>query len=329
MQATRKILLPFILICIFGIELPTKTHAQIPPSNIMTLAWNPDGTLIAAGGMTGLLQIYDASAQIQFEFSNITEDIYSVVWSPDGTKIATGGTDKIVRIWNIQDPNYEPYALIAELSGHEDTILSVAWSPDSANLMSVSRSEYYTMRLWDAVNFQSDALRQYQISNLFAAAWSPDGYTVILSSEVGLFIFSDPFAIDIADLGVYLFGEFIHTQAMAQSGNGGQLVAGTRVGEVYILDMSSHAIWNTFDLHSHWVYSAAWNPINNLITTLAYDEPITIWDANTGSVIREISTGFYGAAAWSPNGEWLAYTDVNGTLKLMPAPILATTETTH
>ena len=73
--------------------------------------------------------------------------VQSVAFSPDGgTRIASGFNDNTVRIWDAATgtPIGEP------LLGHPGIVRSVAFSPNSALL--VSGSEDRTIRVWDTVS---------------------------------------------------------------------------------------------------------------------------------------------------------------------------------
>jgi WD40 repeat protein len=54
-------------------------------------------------------------------------------WSPDGTRLASAANDKTVRVW---DP--ETGTELHQLSGHTNSVVSVAWSPDGTRLASAS-----------------------------------------------------------------------------------------------------------------------------------------------------------------------------------------------
>jgi WD40 repeat protein len=57
--------------------------------------------------------------------------------------LATGSYDDTVRLWDITSPDHPS----AKLTGHTDTVFSVAFSPDGHTLASVSRDN--NVRLWD------------------------------------------------------------------------------------------------------------------------------------------------------------------------------------
>ena len=60
-----------------------------------------------------------------------------------GRRLASGSADKTVRVWNLRQPTAAPTVL----QGHDDAVLSVAFSPDGQSLASGSRDK--TVRLWN------------------------------------------------------------------------------------------------------------------------------------------------------------------------------------
>jgi roadblock/LC7 domain-containing protein len=67
---------------------------------IAALAWSPDGALIAVGGASPEVTVYNAeSGQRVSACKGHKAGIYSVVFSPDGQTLATGGFDGQVRLY--------------------------------------------------------------------------------------------------------------------------------------------------------------------------------------------------------------------------------------
>ncbi|TMO74237.1 hypothetical protein CWC16_19505, partial [Pseudoalteromonas sp. S3776] len=72
---------------------------------MQSVAYNPDGTRLAAGGFDRKVRIYDgmipASPLHTIEARGF---VYSVAYSPDGTYLAAGGADNMVRIYDGMAP---------------------------------------------------------------------------------------------------------------------------------------------------------------------------------------------------------------------------------
>src|SRR5262249_13639074 len=97
-------------------EGPTK---NIPhPREVLTVVFNPQGTLLATGCFDGQLRIYDVAKgtltrQIAAHTKPNDTSIYGVAWSPDGKQIVTGSIDYSLKLWDANTG-----ALVREFKGY-------------------------------------------------------------------------------------------------------------------------------------------------------------------------------------------------------------------
>ncbi len=75
-----------------------------------------------------------------------------MVYSPDGTKIASASIDNTVKIWNAQTGQ-----CVSTLTGHNDPVLSVCFSPCGTKIVSGGGLETMdrgngdcSIRIWDS-----------------------------------------------------------------------------------------------------------------------------------------------------------------------------------
>src|SRR5574341_1167273 len=103
-----------LVILVFNLTLATSGFSQensLHPNNIRSLAWSPNGKLIALGIANGTIVLKDVSGQTitTFQTNNgIPADPSvwlssgvpdSLVWSPDSRYLAIG-EKKIVEVWD-------------------------------------------------------------------------------------------------------------------------------------------------------------------------------------------------------------------------------------
>ncbi len=84
-----------------------NTLAHVDEERYMrSVAWSPDGTLLAAGGMAGIIGLWEIhsstedslAVRLQSELRGHTSDIFTLAWSPNGKVLASGSMDNDVRL---------------------------------------------------------------------------------------------------------------------------------------------------------------------------------------------------------------------------------------
>ncbi|MFF1421079.1 protein kinase [Streptomyces sp. NPDC058280] len=155
---------------------------------IPSLAFSPNGKLLAVGTDGGMVGLWDVAKrrQVGLTHGDRIKTIESVAFSPDGKLLATGGGDG-VRLWDADNgkEQIEEVAVLAD----EASIGHVAFSPDGRTLASASYnffppvpSEGYSVQLWDV---SSSKVRKtlYNSKEIWGLAFSPDGKTLATTDE--------------------------------------------------------------------------------------------------------------------------------------------------
>lgn len=144
---------------------------------VMSVAFNTDGTLLAAGGGS-TITVWDVeAATITAELETEISDISSVAFSPDGATLVYGGADAAAWVWDLADDTH------AWLEGHDGQVNALAFSPDGGMIISGDAS---SVRLWDAATGENLAtLASPSDLPVHSVAFSPTGTLIASGGEAG------------------------------------------------------------------------------------------------------------------------------------------------
>ncbi|MGP1384816.1 MAG: NACHT domain-containing protein [Thainema sp.] len=111
---------------------------------VWRLAWSPLGNLLASGSYDNTLKLWQVQANA-VDCVRILEHpgvVSAIAWHPQGNLLATGCHDSIIRLWVPTTGE-----CIAELKGHENQILALAFARSGRYLYSSGEDE--TLKIWD------------------------------------------------------------------------------------------------------------------------------------------------------------------------------------
>jgi WD40 repeat protein len=192
---------------------------------VLTVAFSSDGRLLASSS-DATVRFWDVADPSRATPLGQPLTCYSAAFSPDGRTLACGGGgqaegNKLVQLWDIADPSHATFLGQPQLlSGHDEPVRSVAFSPDGRILVSSSADR---TRFWDVANPSNITHLAYLFGGGRSMAFSRDGR--ILTSNEGLLNVADPSKVTGLDYSTGLTNEVL---SMALSPDGRTLASGGR-----------------------------------------------------------------------------------------------------
>src|SRR5262249_33270968 len=140
-------------------EAPTMNFAH--PREVLSAAFNPQGTMLATGCGDGQIRIFDVPKKTLLrQIAVLTKPpdtaIYNVAWSPDGKQVVTGTIDNSMKLYNAETGalvrEFKAYKVKEFEKGHQDSVFAVAFSPDGKQIASGSAGFERIIKIWNVAD---------------------------------------------------------------------------------------------------------------------------------------------------------------------------------
>ncbi|MFF0517344.1 AAA family ATPase [Actinomadura nitritigenes] len=260
------------------------------PEGLSSVAFSPDGRMVAAGSNNGTAGMWDTGTGRFIRRVKHGSAITSVAFSPDGRRLATAGYDGVVRLW---DPR-TGRATGSPLTGHADEVTGVAFSPDGHRLATADGNG--TVCLWDPDTGRITGTSQtghtgdrytesYYPGLVQAVAFSPDGRRLATGGVDTTIRFLD--ALPRRSSDTTLTGYRAVVGGLAFAADGRTLVTGAGDGTVNLWDgRTGYRAGKPLTGHKVMVTAVAVSPDGAKVASGDYDSKTILWDRRTGRRIR-------------------------------------------
>lgn len=285
------------------------------PARVNSIAWSPDGKLIASASDDQLIQVFDAGAgTVKRTYIGHTGSVTNVVWSPDGMRLASASEDHTVQVWDTGNGEK-----LFTYQGHSGIVNALSWSSDGQLIASASEDK--SVQVWNSASGGLFLEYQQHSAGVLCVAWVPDGHSVASGSwdntlQDWATVPSDAFA-----MGQTIFKYGGHTAeiyAVAWSPDGQLIASGGGDRSVLIGRGVDGATKIKYLGHTDAVHGISWSPDGKLIASCSEDGTVQVWDASSKQIrytYRGHSRGVY-SVAWSPDGKRIASSGADNTVQV-------------
>ena len=314
-------------IALWDTETQTKTALLDTTSSVIwTLAFSPDGQMLASGGYEdSTISLWDVRTQMlvgifdgHSRAGRLTNHaVSSIAFSPDGKTLASGSTnDCTLRLWDVASPRQ--IALLLELDTDKlDGVNSVAFSPDGTLL--ASASDDGVIRMWNARTLKQIGELETKSGGVTSIAFRPDGK--ILASlnggpaatarhrggDMAIRLWEVESRKPIAVLGSHSAS----VDSVAISPDNRLFATGRQDGSVELWDLESREQIDVLRGHDAAVQCVVFSPDGRLLASSA-KEHARLWNIEDREEIATFKhTAIVESIAFSPDGKTLACVDDN------------------
>ena len=275
--------------------------------SIRSVAFSPDGNLLASGGEFGRIHLMDPNTgKYMKRLEGHSKEVVAISFSADMRTFASGSKDGRVRIWDIASGEKKQ-----TFDGFFDQVIGFDVSADGKTIIMGGSGPSY---LWDVASGKRE--RTFTESAYAGNIAFIPGGKFILTSTNAKFLYNR----NTGERAAHFLGTGSIASSVGFSPNGKKIVTGSSDGTVLLFDVERRNYDGQVTLAAHEgrVVSLEYSPDGRTIISGSEDKTIKLWDANTMTE-KKVFTGDMNAltdVALSPDGKTIAAVDNTATIYL-------------
>jgi WD40 repeat protein len=316
---------------------------------VQSLAYSPNGKLLAAATISGPVSIFDAASGMEIgSLPGHDFGTTSLSWRPDSRAIATAGQDGKIRLWDLDSPStcvaldagaawaehaaWAPSGqylasaagrklrlwsaageLLREYPEHSSTIADIVWKPGSDQLTSAS---YGSVQFFSVES--NEPLKQFSWKgSMLKLAWSADGKALATGNQDSTVHFW------FVDTGkdLQMWGYPAKIRELAWDAKSRYLATGGS-SNVVVWDCSGKGPANTkplmFEFHDNLISQLTFQRRGPLLASGCGSGIIVLWQVGKKETPKAVAwlDAAISQLAWSPDDQQLAAGDESGAVRV-------------
>ncbi|PLZ69949.1 NB-ARC domain-containing protein, partial [Fischerella thermalis] len=291
----------------------TKSVFSETFGGIMSVAFSPDGKLLAAGDSNGEIHLWQvADGKQLLILRGHANWVVSLAFSPDSRTLASGSSDCTVKLWDVATGQ-----CLHSLQEHGNEVWSVAFSPEGDKL--VSGCDDQIIRLWSVRTGECLKIFQGHTNWVLSVAFSLDGQTLVSGSDDNTIRLWD---VNSGECLKIFQGHSDGIRSISLSPDGQMLASSSDDQTIRLWNLSTGECQRIFRGHTNQIFSVAFSPQGDILASGSHDQTVRLWDVRTGECQRIFQghSNIVFSVAFSPGGDVLASGSRDQTVKLWHIP---------
>lgn len=300
-------------------EIPSHPHLSVFTGHIGivdSVAFSPDGQLLATGAQDGLRLWNTRTGQLVQHFADAGWVAYGTAFSSDGRYLVSGNLDGTATLWDVAAGRAEQQ--FSHPFGFQ--IYDAEFSPDGRSILTagvVANSlEGSGMFVWDIQTGDKKLQIDTGGTPINQATFSPDGQYIV--GAIGNEPVARMWDARTGNLVREFKGHSGWVAGVSFSADGKYLATASNDNTARLWEAQTGQELRQFTGHIEAVFAVAFSPDGKTLLTASLDGTARLWDVKTGQELRRMAGHAAGVenAVFSPDGKFIATASDDGTARL-------------